>query len=136
MHYFLAKTDPKTYSVEQFAQEETTLWDGVRNAQAVQAIKAMRKGDRVFIYHSLGQAAIVGLAEVRQNPQPDPNNAKSAVVELHFLQRLEPPTTLGDIKASGKFSEWALVRQSRLSTMAAPNTFVSLMRKRYPGIRL
>ena len=56
MAYFLAKTDPETYSVENFAQEGRTTWDGVRNPQALQAIRAMRPGDEVLIYHSQGQA--------------------------------------------------------------------------------
>ncbi len=131
MNYFLAKTDPETYSIEDLERERRTAWDGVNNAQAVRAIRAMRPGDRVFIYHSGGLSSIVGLAIVRSEPRDDPKNPKSAVVDFEFLSRLEP-ATLAEIKQSGQFDDWALVRQGRLSTMAAPEKFVIWMRKRNP----
>ena len=131
MNYFLAKTDPETYSIESLARDRQTVWDGVRNAQALRAIREMRPGDRVFIYHSMGDACIVGLAKVASAPRPDPANAKLTVVEFEFLNKLEPPTTLREIKESGLFADWALVRQSRLSTMSAPAAFVEWVRKRY-----
>ncbi len=136
MHYFLAKTDPQTYSAENLARDKSTVWDGVTNAQALQAIRAMHPGDRVFIYHSQGESSVVALAEVTGEPRPDPSNAKSWVVELRFSFRIGPPTTLGEIKSSGLFDDWALVRQSRLSTMAAPESFVNWMRNRYPALKL
>src|ERR1022692_93991 len=70
MRYFLAKTDPETYTVDQLAKEKKTVWDGVMNPQAVRAIREMRPGDKVFIYHSGGQAAIVGLAKAISEPRP------------------------------------------------------------------
>lgn len=136
MHYFLAKTDPKTYSSDDFARDKRTIWDGVTNPQAVQAIRAMRPGDRVFIYHSQGESAVLALAEVTGEPRPDSSNAKSWVVALQFAGRVDPPTTLAEIKASGLFDDWALVRQGRLSTMAAPDRFVDWMRERYPALKL
>ena len=132
MAYFLAKTDPDTYSVDQLEKDRRTTWDGVSNPQAMRAIGQMRAGDRVFIYHSGGQSAIVALAEVVSEPRPDPNNARSAVVDLKFLRRLDPPVTLSAIKQSGRFADWALVRQSRLSTMSAPESFVAWTRERFP----
>jgi predicted RNA-binding protein with PUA-like domain len=131
MNYFLAKTDPETYSIDDLEREARTAWDGVTNAQAVRAIREMRPGDRVFIYHSGGASAIVGMAAVRSEPRNDPRNAKSAVVDLEFLRRLEPPVTLAEIKQSKQFDDWALVRQGRLSTMSAPEKFVAWMRQRY-----
>ena len=131
MNYFLAKTDPQTYSIDNLALDHKTVWDGVRNAQALRAIREMHPGDRVFIYHSMGDACIVGLAKVASLPRPDPNDAKLTVVDFEFLTTLEPPTTLHEIKDSGLFPDWALVRQSRLSTMSAPAAFVEWMRKRY-----
>jgi len=125
MNYFLAKTDPETYSIDDLARDRKTVWDGVRNAQALRAIREMRPGDRVFIYHSQGDAAIVGLAKVASEPRPD-----LTVVDFEFVSRLETPTTLREIKESGLFPDWALVRQSRLSTMGAPAAFVEWMRKR------
>ncbi len=136
MNYFLAKTDPETYSIDHFERERKTVWDGVKNPQALRAIAAMRPGDRVFMYHSGGDAAVVGLAKVASEPRPDPKSPKLTVVELEFLTRIEPPTTLHEIKESGLFGDWALVRQGRLSTMAAPESFVEWMKKRHPKIRL
>ena len=130
MKYFLAKTDPEPYSIDQFEREKKTVWDGVKNPQALRAISEMRPGDRVFLYHSGGDAAVVGLVKVVSEPRPDPKNPKLTVVDLEFLSRLDPPTTLHAIKESGLFSDWALVRQGRLSTMAAPESFVAWMKKR------
>jgi predicted RNA-binding protein with PUA-like domain len=136
MKYFLAKTDPETYSIDDLDREGKTAWDGVSNPQAVRAIRDMRPGDRVFIYHSGGVSGIVGMATVRSEPRDDPKNPKSAVVDLEFGGRLEPPTTLAEVKQSKKFEDWALVRQGRLSTMAAPEKFVEWMRARYPGVKI
>jgi predicted RNA-binding protein with PUA-like domain len=132
MAYFLAKTDPETYSIDDLEREKKTAWDGVTNPQAVRAIREMKPGDRVFIYHSGGLSAVVGTALVRSEPRTDPKNPKSAVVDLEFAGWLQPPTTLAEIKESKKFEDWALVRQGRLSTMAAPEKFVEWMRRRYP----
>lgn len=129
MSYFLAKTDQDTYSIDDLEREHKTTWDGVTNPQAVRAIKEMRPNDMVFVYHSGGVSAIVGLAIVRSQPKADPRNAKSAIVELEYLGRIDPPVTLKEIKESKKFEDWALVRQGRLSTMAAPPKFVEWMRK-------
>jgi predicted RNA-binding protein with PUA-like domain len=136
MNYFLAKTDPETYSIDDLEREKKTVWDGVTNPQAVRAIKEMRPGDRVFIYHSGGVSGVVGLAVVRSEGRPDPKNPKSAVAELEFSGRLEPAATLGEIKQSKKFEDWALVRQGRLSTMVAPEKFVDWMRQRYPKAKI
>jgi predicted RNA-binding protein with PUA-like domain len=134
--YYLAKTDPETYSVDQFEKEKKTVWDGVHNAQALQAIRAMKKGDKVFIYHSMGDACIVGLALVLADGRPDPADPKLAVVDLEFLTRLDPPVLLKEIKESKLFDDWALVRQSRLSTMAVPMSFVEWIRKRFPKMKI
>jgi predicted RNA-binding protein with PUA-like domain len=136
MTYFLAKTDPETYSIGSLEKEKKTVWDGVRNPQAVRAILAMRPGDRVFIYHSGGESGVVGLAAVRSAGRPDPKDPKSAVADFEFLTRLDPPATLAEIKQSKKFDDWALVRQGRLSTMAAPEKFVEWMRERYPKAKI
>jgi predicted RNA-binding protein with PUA-like domain len=131
MSWFLAKTDPDTYSIDDLERERKTTWDGVTNPQAVRAIRSMKPGDRVFIYHSGGVSGIVGLATVRSEPRDDPKNPKSAVVDLEFDKRLDPPTTLAEIKSSKKFEDWALVRQGRLSTMPVPDKFVEWVRARY-----
>jgi len=136
MGYYLAKTDPETYSIDDLEREKKTVWDGVTNPQAVRAIKEMQPGDRVFIYHSGGVSGVVGMAVVRAAGRVDPKNPKSAVADLEFVGRLEPPTTLAEIKQSKKFEDWALVRQGRLSTMSAPDKFVEWMQARYPKAKI
>ncbi|HUO32297.1 MAG TPA: EVE domain-containing protein [Bryobacteraceae bacterium] len=136
MKYFLAKSDPETYSIDQLAKDGKTVWDGVTNPQAVRAIREMRPGDKVFIYHSGGLSAVVGLARVVSEGRPDPKNPKSAVADFEFLGRIDPPVTLGEIKQSKLFDDWALVRQGRLSTMQAPEAFVEWMRKKNPKAKI
>jgi predicted RNA-binding protein with PUA-like domain len=130
MAYFLAKTDPETYSIDDLERDHKTTWDGVTNPQAVKAIREMKPGDTVFVYHSGGVSGVVGLATVRSEARPDPKNPKSAVVDLEYSGRVDPPVTLAEIKQSGLFDDWALVRQGRLSTMAAPEKFVKWMAKK------
>jgi len=136
MSYFLAKTEPGTYSIDDLERDKRTAWDGVTNPQAVRAIREMKPGDIVFIYHSGGVSSVVGMATVKSPPRDDPKNAKSAVVELEYAGRIEPPVTLAEIKQSKKFDDWALVRQGRLSTMAVPEKFVTWMRARYPKAKI
>lgn len=136
MAYFLAKTDPDTYTIDQLEKDKRTAWDGVTNAQAVRAIRSMAPGDTVFVYHSGGESSIVGLMRVASPPRDDPKNAKSAVVDVEYLGRLSPPTSLAEIKQSNLFADFSLVRQSRLSTMPVPDNFVAWMRKRYPESKI
>ncbi len=136
MNYFLAKSEPLVYSISDLERDGSTTWDGIRSAQALQAIRAMHPKDRVFIYHSGGDSEIVGLAEVVSEPRADPNEPKSAVVDLRFLSKLDPPTTLAEIKTSKLFNDWALVRQSRLSTMSVPANAIAWIKKRYPKVHI
>ena len=133
MNYFLAKSEPSVYSISDLERDKQTVWDGVTNPQALQAIRSMKPGDRVLIYHSGGESQIVGAAKVVSEPRPDPKLAKSVVVELAFLTRIDPPVTLKQIKESGQFNDWSLVRQSRLSTMAAPSNFIDWLRAQRPS---
>ena len=135
MSFFLAKSEPEVYSIDQLEQDEKTVWDGVVNPQAVKAIMAMATGDLVFFYHSGATAAIVGIAKVVKGGRPDSKNPKSALADFAFVTKLDPPTTLADIKASGKFEHFALVKQGRLSTMAVPEEFVKWMQSRYPDTK-
>src|SRR5215470_4529061 len=130
MAFFLAKTDPKTYSIGDLEHDKSTAWDGVRSAAALLAIRAMRPGDEVLIYHSQGEAAIVGLARVVSEPRPDPHDAKSWVVDMTFERRLKQPVTLREIKESHLFDDWALVRQGRLSTMSVPDDVVGWLKEK------
>lgn len=133
--WFLAKTDPETYSVDKFRQDGQTVWDGVRNPQALKAIRAMKKGDGVLIYHSMGKAAIVGVAEVTGDGRPDPKDSRLAVANFRFRGMVDPPVTLTEIKATNRFGDWQLVKQSRLSTMAVPESFMEWLSKLRPEIK-
>jgi predicted RNA-binding protein with PUA-like domain len=95
----------------------------------------MKTGDGVLIYHSMGNAAIVGIAEVTGDGRPDPKDPKLAVADFRFVGMVEPPVTLREIKESGEFADWSLVRQSRLSTMPAPAEFIAWLRKKRPAIK-
>ena len=130
--YFLAKTEPGTYSIDDLKRDKRTVWDGVKNPQALQAIRAMKPGDVVFLYHSGGESKVVGLAKVASEPRPDAKDPKLTVVDLEYAGHLEPGASLAEVKAEPEFAGWALVRQSRLSTMEAPVSFVEWMRRRHP----
>jgi predicted RNA-binding protein with PUA-like domain len=130
--YYLAKTEPTVYSIDDLKRDKKTVWDGVKNPQAVRAIMDMQPDDRVFIYHSGGVSAIVGIARVVSPGRPDPKNPKSAVAEFEFVKQLDSPVTLGEVKQTKMFDDWALVRQGRLSTMAVPEKFVDWMREKFP----
>ena len=130
MAYFLAKTDPESYSIDDLERDKKTTWDGVRNAAALLAIRAMRPGDEVLIYHSGGESAIVGLARVVSEPRPDAEDSKSWVVDMEFVRRLPQAITLREIKDSHLFDDWSLVRQSRLSTMSVPDDVVVWLKEK------
>ena len=130
MVYFLAKTDPKSYSIDDLEHDKTTVWDGVRSAAALLAIRAMHTNDDVLIYHSQSEAAIVGLARVVSEPRLDPNDPKSWVVDIEYIGRFIQPVTLHEIKESHLFDDWALVRQGRLSTMSVPENVVIWLKEK------
>lgn len=130
MAYFLAKTDPETYSIDDLKRDGTTEWDGVRNPAAVGAIKTMKPGDTVIIYHSQKDAAVVGLAKVVSEPRPDENDERSWVADFEYVKHASLPVTLREIKESHQFDDWALVRMGRLSTMSAPVEFWDWLKKR------
>jgi predicted RNA-binding protein with PUA-like domain len=129
MAYFLAKTDPDTYSLDDLKRDGTTEWDGVRNPAAVNAIKQMKTKDQVIIYHTGGETAVVGLAEVVSEPRPDKSNPRSWVADFKYVRHAKRAVTLREIKESHEFEDWALVRQGRLSTMSAPKEFWDWLRK-------
>ncbi len=128
MAYFLAKSEPQVYSIGDLERDGATVWDGVKNAQAVNVIKTMQPGDIMLIYHSGGESAIVGVAEITAEARPDPREAKSWVVNVRYRGRIASPVTLRQVKESGKFADFLLVRHSRLSTMAVPEAFVDWLR--------
>ena len=131
MAYYLAKTEPGDYSIDDLAREGQTVWDGVTNAQAVNVVKTMRPGDVVLVYHSGGESAVVGVADVTSEPRPDPDEPKSWVVDVRYRGKLARPVALRQVKQSGRFDDFALVRQGRLSTMAVPHEFVAWLREEH-----
>lgn len=116
---WIVKTEPTSYSWADLEREGRTVWDGVKNAQALIHLRAMREGDQVLVYHSGDDKALVGLARVARGPYPDPkvDDTKLVAVDLAPERTLARPVTLAAIKGSGKFPELALVRQGRLSVM-------------------
>lgn len=120
MNYFLAKTDPDTYSIEQFKKDKKTVWDGVHNYQAINAIKQMRPNDVVFIYHSMSDKAILATAKVCGEPFENKNDSRySWAVELEFT-KMTNPITLAEMKSANQLKDFALIRNPRLSTMPVP----------------
>lgn len=119
MAYWLMKTEPGSWSWENQVRERTTHWDGVRNHQAANNMKAMKRGDLVFFYHSVDEKRIVGIVEVIGEYRPDPSDASGrfGMVEVAAVKPLKRPVSLGEIKAEPKLADLALVRQSRLSVM-------------------
>jgi predicted RNA-binding protein with PUA-like domain len=116
---WLVKEEPEHYSFDQFADDGFTVWSGVKNPLAQKNLRAMKMGDRVFYYHTGKEKAIVGIAKVTAVAYPDPKDrsGKLAVVELAPDKKLKRPVTLAEIKGSGQFADFALVRLPRLSVM-------------------
>jgi len=118
MNYWLMKTEPGTYSWDNLVSDKKTTWDGVRNFQARNNLKAMRKGDLVFIYHSGEEKSIVGIAEISKESFADPNDKAWAAVEISCKKKLKKPVSLSTIKADKRLSNMYLVRAARLSVQA------------------
>ena len=119
MNHWLVKSEPASYSWDQLVKEGRTNWNGVRNPTAVNNLKAMKKGDRVFFYHSNEGLQIVGIAEVAKEFYPDPadKTGRFGMVDITPVMPLKTLVTLATIKADRKFHDFARVRLSRLSVM-------------------
>ncbi|MBA2499291.1 MAG: EVE domain-containing protein [Chitinophagaceae bacterium] len=117
MAYWLVKSEPFKYSWEQFQKDKKTYWDGVRNYAARNFLKAMKKGDQVFFYHSNEGLEIVGIAEVAKEYYQDPTTDDEAwvVVDLKPKKKLKKPITLQQIKQDKRLANMALVKLGRLS---------------------
>jgi predicted RNA-binding protein with PUA-like domain len=118
MQYWLMKTEPGAFSFQDLVRDGKTMWDGVRNFQARNNMKTMKKGDQVLIYHSVTEKAVVGVAEVSKEFYPDPTDGKDSqwvVVELKPVKPLKKAITLEEIKNTPTLAEMKLIRQSRLS---------------------
>lgn len=117
MNYWLIKSEPFKYSWEQFVRDGKTFWDGVRNYGARNHLRAMKKGDHAFFYHSNEGLAIVGIAEVVKEAYQDPTTTDANWVAVDFkpLREMVRPVTLAEIKAEPTLGGMDLVRLSRLS---------------------
>ncbi|HEY0325674.1 MAG TPA: EVE domain-containing protein [Allosphingosinicella sp.] len=118
MAYWLMKSEPEAYSWDDLVRDGGTEWDGVRNNAATLNLKAMKAGDRAFLYHSVSDKAVVGIMEITREAKPD---AKAKEGERWVSVRVEPveklarPVTLAEIKAEPRLADIELIRQSRLS---------------------
>ena len=117
MNYWMVKQEPEAYSWDDFVKDGKTDWTGVRNFQARNNLKAMKKGDKVFFYHSVTGKEVVGIAEVSKEAFPDPTDSSWVAVELKPSKPLKKPVSLAQIKANLALANIKLVRQSQLSVM-------------------
>ena len=117
MQYWLFKSEPGAWSWDDQVKKGVEHWDGVRNYQADNNMKAMKIGDRAFFYHSVAAREIVGVVEVVKEHYPDPSDAKGifGMVDVKALMPVKTTVNLADIKAEPALSQMWLVRQSRLS---------------------
>ena len=116
---WLLKTEPTEYSYDDLEREKRGRWDGVRNPVALRNLRAMKTGDRVLVYHTGAERAVVGTAEVVAEAYPDPKakDERLVVVDVEPRGRLARPVTLAEIKAMAEFTQSPLVRQGRLSVV-------------------
>lgn len=112
--YWLLKTEPSTYSLDDLERDRHTTWDGVRNALALINLRAMHAGDGLLIYHSGKEKAVVGRGSVVSAPRTD---GKITVVDVRFEARLGRPVTLAQIKGEPELARLPLIRNTRLSVM-------------------
>ena len=119
MNHWLVKSEPSVYSWDDLLADKRTDWSGVRNFQASNNLKAMKKGDRAFFYHSGAGPAIVGIAEVMREYYPDPSDkaGRFGMVNLAAVMAMKKPVSLAEIKAEARLAGFALVRQGRLSVV-------------------
>jgi predicted RNA-binding protein with PUA-like domain len=116
---WLVKEEPTHYGFAELERDGTTVWSGVRNALAQKHLRAMKKGDRIFYYHTGGEKAVVGIARAASDAYPDPGDpsGRSHVVEVAPVGRLPRPVALAEIKADPAFAAFPLTRMPRLSVM-------------------
>jgi predicted RNA-binding protein with PUA-like domain len=116
---WLFKEEPANYSFDAFLKDKKTTWSGVRNPVAQKHLRSIRKGDRIFFYHTGKEKAVIGIATALGDAYPDPadKTERAAVVDIAPIGKLPRPVSLAEIKATPAFKDFALVRISRLSVM-------------------
>ena len=117
MNYWLLKTDPESYSIDNLSADKRTVWDGVRNYQARIFLRQMKKNDKMLIYHSGTEKSVTGMAKVMREAFPDPADSEWAAIEIAFVSKMKTPVTLNRIKNNNELQNILLIRQSRLSVM-------------------
>lgn len=124
MSFWIIKTEPSTYSLDDLIQDKTTCWDGVRNYQARNNLSLMKKGDLAMVYHSVGPKELVGVVEIIKEAYPDPTDHTGIwkAVDIKFIAKLKKPLTLAQIKQEKQLENLSLVKQGRLSVALVPNT--------------
>ena len=124
MKYWLLKSEPDTWSWENQVKEGASMWDGVRNYQARNNLKEMKKNDLCFFYHSVTERSIVGIVKIVKEYYPDPTDktGRFVVVDVKAMKKLKKPVSLDQIKKSSELQDIALVKQSRLSVMPLKKT--------------
>jgi predicted RNA-binding protein with PUA-like domain len=115
MAHWLMKSEPESYSWGDLVRDGGTEWDGVRNNAARLHLKAMKKGDEAFFYHSMSDKAVVGIMRIAREAQPDPKDPDWVSVRVEPVRALARPVTRAEIKAEPKLAKMELIRQSRLS---------------------
>jgi predicted RNA-binding protein with PUA-like domain len=115
MARWLMKSEPESYSWNDLIRDKGTEWDGVRNNAARLHLKAMKKGDEAFFYHSMSDKAVVGIMRITREAQPDPKDNDWVSVRVEPVQPLKRAVTLAQIKAEPRLAKMELIRQSRLS---------------------
>ena len=124
MKYWLLKSEPDSWSWDNQVKEGASMWDGVRNYQARNNLKEMKKNDLCFFYHSVTERSIVGIVKVVKEYYPDPTDktGRFVVVDVKAIKKLKKPVSLDQIKENSKLQDIALVKQSRLSVMPLKKT--------------
>jgi len=124
MKYWLLKSEPDAWSWDNQVKEGASMWDGVRNYQARNNLKEMKKNDLCFFYHSVKERSIIGIVKVVKEYYPDPTDKteRFVVVDVKATKKLKNPVSLDQIKENNKLKDIALVKQSRLSVMPLKKT--------------
>ena len=116
---WLFKEEPSHYNFDALVKDKKTVWSGVKNPLAQKHLRSVKKGDRIFYYHTGDEKSVVGIAKALGDAYPDPGDkaGKASVVDVGPVEKLPRPVTLAEIKADAAFKDFALVRISRLSVM-------------------
>ena len=115
MAHWLMKSEPSSYSWQDLVRDGSTEWDGVRNNAARLHLKAMKRGDEAYFYHSMDERAVIGVMKIVREAAPDPKYPDWVSVKVEPVRALDRPVTLKEIKAEPKLAKMELIRQSRLS---------------------